>query len=122
MCYTYFSEVIDMNIPIEELTKFQGNYEWYKKYGDGYRIVYFYPDNTYKVGTFCKNLEGFMMDFVEVEPIEDESDIPTFISIDDLLNRYLLDIKDASAVAIYKTDGSCISKKDRINKDFKKRV
>ena len=47
-----------MNIPIEELTKFQGNYEWYKKYGDGYRIVYFYPDNTYKVGTFCKNLEG----------------------------------------------------------------
>ena len=63
-----------------------------------------------------------MIDFVEVVPIEDESDIPTFISIDDLLNRYLLDVKDAGAVAIYKTDGSCISKKDRINKDFKKRV
>ena len=121
MCYTYFSEVIDMNIPIEELTKFQGNYEWYKKYGDGYRIVYFYPDNTYKVGTFCKNLEGFMMDFVEVEPIEDESDIPDFISIDDLLSRYLSDVKDACAVAIYKTDGTCVRKKNKDN-SIKKRV
>ena len=110
-----FSGVINMNISTEELTKFQGNYEWYKKHGDGYRIVYFYPDNTYKVGTFCKNIEGFMMDFVEVEPIEDESDIPDFVSIDDLLNRYLLDIQDACAVAIYKTDGTCISKKNRNN-------
>ena len=27
-----------MNIPIEELTKFQGEYEWYEKHGDGYSI------------------------------------------------------------------------------------
>lgn len=104
-----------MNIPIDKLIKFQDNYDWYKKHGEGYRIVYFYSDNTYKIGTFCKNIEGFMMDFVEVEPIEDENDIPVFISIDDLLSRYLLDVQDACAVAIYKTDGTCICKKDRKN-------
>lgn len=27
-----------MNIPIEELTKFQGEYELYEKHGDGYSI------------------------------------------------------------------------------------
>lgn len=57
-----------------------------------------------------------MLDFVEIEPIEDESDIPTFISIDDLLNRYLLDVKDTITVAIYKTDGTCIQKKERKNR------
>ena len=104
-----------INILIDDLkykSKFGINYGQYQ---DGYRIVYFYPDNTYEVGTFCGNIEGFMMDFVDVEPIEDESDIPSFISIDDLLNRYLLNIKDVSAVAIYKTDGTCICKKDRKN-------
>lgn len=104
-----------INVLVEDLkykSPFGSNYGQYQ---DGYRIVYFYSDNTYKVGTFCGNIEGFMMDFVEVEPIEDESDIPVFISIDDLLSRYLLDVKDACAVAIYKTDGTCISKKDRNN-------
>lgn len=107
------------NILIDDLkykNKFGINYGQYQ---DGYRIVYFYPDNTYEVGTFCGNIEGFMMDFVEVEPIEDESDIPDFISIDDLLGRYLSDVQTASAVAIYKTDGTCISKKDR-NDSIKK--
>ena len=108
-----FRRVIDMNIPIEELTKFQGGYEWYEKHGDGYRIVYFYPDNTYSVGTFCGNIEGFMMDFVEIEPIMDEDDIPEFISNDDLLDRYLSELNDISAVAIYKTDGTCLQKKER---------
>ena len=87
----------------------------YGRYQDGYRVVYFYQDNTYKVGTFSGTIEGFMMDFVEKEPIEDENDIPDFISIDDLLNRYLFDVKDAIAVAIYKTDGTCIQKKEREN-------
>lgn len=109
-----------MNIPIDKLIKSQDNYDWYKKHGEGYRIVYFYSDDTYKIGTFCKNIEEFMMDFVEVEPIEDENDIPVFISIDDLLSRYLLDVKDACAVAIYKTDGTCICKKDR--KNFTKNI
>lgn len=104
-----------INILIDDLkykSKFGNNYGQYQ---DGYRIVYFYSDNTYKVGTFCGNIEGFMMDFVEVEPIEDESDIPTFISIDDLLNRYLLHVEDTKAVAIYKTDGTCIKKIEREN-------
>jgi len=87
----------------------------YGKYQEGYRIVYFYSDNTYRVGTFSGNIEGFMMDFVEMEPIESDSDIPAFISVDDILSRYLLDIKKAIAVAIYKTDGTLISKKERNN-------
>lgn len=103
------------NILIDDL-KYKNDFGInYGKYQEGFRIVYFFPDNTYKVGTFCGNIEGFMMDFVEVEPIEDESDIPKFISIDDTLNRYLSSIKDACAVAIYKTDGTCISKKERKN-------
>lgn len=44
-----------MNIPIEELTIFQGGYEWYEKHGDGYRIVYFYPNNTYYNRCLFKN-------------------------------------------------------------------
>ncbi len=90
--------------------KFGSNYNQYQ---DGYRIVYFYSDNTYKVGTFCESIEGFMMDFAEIEPIEDERDIPPFISIDNLLNRYLSEVKDIIAVAIYKTDGTCIQIKER---------
>ncbi len=83
------------------------------QYQDGYRIVYFYSDNTYSVGTFSGNIEGFMMDFVEIEPIIDEDVIPKFISVDDLLNRYLNEITDIVAVALYKTDGTCIQKKYR---------
>ena len=102
-----------INILVEDL-KFKSEFGInFGQYQDGYRIVFFYSDDTYRVGTFCGYIEGFMMDFVEVEPIEDESDIPPFISIDDLLNRYLLNDKDACAVALYKTDGTCIQKKVR---------
>ena len=100
-----------MNIPKEELTKFQGGYEWYEKHGDGYRIVYFYSNDTYYIGAFSKTIEGFMMNFCDVYSIEDESDIPEFISNDDLLDRYLSKLNDVSAVAIYKTDGTCLQKK-----------
>lgn len=84
------------------------------EYTDGYRIVYFYND-YYKIGEYCKTIEGFMIGFAECDPIIDEDDIPKFVSIDDLLGRYLSDIQDANAVAIYKTDGTCISKKYRNN-------
>ena len=84
----------------------------YDQYQEGYRIVYFYPNSTYHVGTFSGSIEGFMMDFVEVEPIKDGDDIPQFISIEDLLNRYLSDVKEISAVAIYKTDGTLIERLD----------
>lgn len=89
------------------------------KYQDGYRIVCFYPDNTYSVGTFSGSIEGFMMDFVDVELVEDEDDIPEFISVEDLLNRYLNEASGITAVAIYKTDGTCIQKKERTKNNIK---
>ena len=95
-------DLLIVNILIDDL-KYKSNFgDKWGQYWDGYRIVYFYPDNTYEVGIFSGSIEGFMMDFAEVEPIWDESNIPNFVSIDDLLNRYLLDFADVSAVAIYK--------------------
>lgn len=82
-------------------------------YEDGYRIVYFYDDNNYEIGEYCKTVEGFMIGFAECDPIIDESDIPEFISVEDLLNRYLNEIDDIVAVALYKTDGTCLQKKTR---------
>ena len=66
-----------------------------KKYENGYRIVYFHNDH-YFIGEFCKTIEGFMIGFTKCNPIIDDSDIPPFISIDDLLNRYLNEVEDAS--------------------------
>ena len=83
-----------------------------EKYNFGYRIVFFY-NNSYSIGEYCKTIDGFMIGFVEYDPIIDENDIPQFISIDDLLNRYLIDMKDITGVAIYSIDGSLIKKLDR---------
>lgn len=47
----------------------------YYKYQDGYRIVYFYPDDTYKVGEYCNSVKGFMIGFVEYDSIIDNDDI-----------------------------------------------
>lgn len=101
------------NVSVEDL-KYKSEFGInHGQYQEGYRIVYFNQDNTYDVGTFSGNIEGFMMDFVEVEPIEEESDIPPFVSIEDLLNRYLSDIEGIISVAIYKVNGTLIAKKDR---------
>ena len=78
-------------------------------YENGYRINYFCDDN-YNVGEYCKTIEGFMIGFAECNPIIDEDDIPKFISTNDLLNRYLKEIKDFDAVAIYDVNGICIDK------------
>lgn len=102
-----------MNIPIEELRKFQNSYDWYNSVGEGYRIVYFYPDEHYYVGAFSKTIDGFMFNFADEYPIEDDSDIPEFISNDDLLGRYLNDLPEIDKVAIYKTDGTCVAIKER---------
>ena len=51
-----------------------------------------------------------MIGFAECNPIIDEDDIPKFISTNDLLNRYLKEIKDVDAVAIYDVNGICIDK------------
>lgn len=101
-----------MKINLTELKK--------NKYGidyeEGYRIVYFYDDN-YKIGEYCKSIEGFMIGFAECDPIIDTDDIPEFVSTADLLNRYLKEMNEVDAVAIYNVNGECI---DKINRELKK--
>lgn len=104
-----------MNISKKELIKFEGNNNWIKNAGEGYRIVYFYEDGHYYIGAYSKSIEGFMINFSITDPIEDESDIPEFVSNDDLLDRYLKRLPNITAVAIYKTDGTCIQTKERNN-------
>mgnify|MGYP005764423227 CR=1 FL=1 len=110
-----------MNIDIKDLKTINGTNNWYKEHGEGYRIVYLY-ENNYKVGAYAKNIQDFMIDFSISNPIESESDIPEFISIEDLLNRYLADLKEITGVALYKTDGTLIMKKMQkdITNDIKK--
>lgn len=113
---------MEKNINKVELRKFDGNYDWYNEYGDGYRIVYFYQDNSYKIGSIAKEIKYFMMDFSNRNPIDDENDIPKFISIDNLLDCYLNDLQEISEVAIYKTDGELIKSKKRVPLDIKLQV
>ncbi len=100
-----------MNISPIELKKNKGG----KDYEEGYRIVYFYNDK-YSIGEYCQTIEGFMVGFAETNPIFDDDDIPKFISIDDLLNRYLNDLKEITSVALYNVNGECIASKDREKK------
>ena len=86
---------------------------------EGYRLVYFYTDGTYKIGTYAKKIEDFMFDFCESYPIMDEEDIPKFESIDDILQRCLINIKDIKEVAIYDVHGDLIAKKERIKNNIK---
>ena len=101
-----------MNVNLKDLKKnnFGTDYE------NGYRIVYFY-DNNYKVGEYCKSIEGFMIGFAECDPIIDDNDIPKFISTTDLLERYLKEMNDVISVAIYNINGECI---DKITREAKK--
>ena len=85
-----------------------------KQYDNGYRIVYIYNDK-YVIGEYCKTIEGFIIGFADPNPILSKEDIPKFVSINDLLNRHLKDIKDVNGVAIYDVDGKCIAKKIRNN-------
>lgn len=86
-----------------------------EEYSEGYRIVYFY-NNNYSIGEYCKTIEGFMIGFAECDPIMDDADIPEFISIDEMLNRYLKEVPNAEGIGIYKTNGLLIAKKDRAKK------
>lgn len=103
-----------MNIKREELKTNKPGVE----YPDGYRIVYFYDDH-YSIGEYCKTIEGFMIGHAECDPIIDESDIPEFVSNDDLLNRCLQNLPDVLSAAIYKTDGTCIATKKRNIKNIR---
>lgn len=97
-----------MIINYDELKKFDEK----TTYNEGYRIVYF-DDNNYYLGPYCKSIEGFMIGFADCDPILFEDDIPQFISVDDLLARFLDQIKDIFKVALYNVDGSCIAIKER---------
>ncbi len=82
---------------------------------EGYRLVYFYHDGTYQIGTYAKKIEDFMLDFCESYPIIDNEDIPKFKSIEDIFKRCLLNMKDINEVAIYDVSGNLIAKKARNN-------
>lgn len=94
-------------LPIELKTNSSG-----EEYLEGYRVVYFY-DNNYSIGEYCKTIEGFMTGFANCDPIIDDDDIPKFISVDDLLNRYLDDMNNITGVALYNINGDCIATKER---------
>ena len=101
-----------MNVDLKDLRQNSSGVD----YENGYRIVYFY-DNSYKVGEYCKSIDGFMIGFADCDPIMDDDDIPKFISTNDLLNRYLKEIDDIVGVAIYDVNGMCI---DKIYRECKK--
>ena len=56
-----------------------------------------------------------MIGFADCNPIIDEDDIPSFTSVDDILNRSLNLYDDVIRVSIYKTDGTLIATKERKN-------
>lgn len=92
-----------MDLSIEELKKATDG----SNYETGYRIVYTYNDH-YSIGEYCKTIEGFMIGFAESSPIIDDDDIPEFISVEDLLNRYLDEMNDITGVSLYQIDGTCV--------------
>ncbi len=96
-------------INIEELKYNKKNEE----YESGYRIVYFYPDGKYIIGEYSKTIEGFMTGFSLCDPVLSDDDIPPFISNEDLLNRCLKSVKNATSCALFKTDGTLIQKLDK---------
>lgn len=100
-----------MKISCEQLIDAGNN----QKYDAGYRIVYFEDNDKYSIGAYSKTVEGFMIGFAECDPIITEDDIPPFVSTDDILNRCLELYDDITEVAIYKTDGTCVSKKSKEN-------
>lgn len=103
-----------MNLSIEELRKAPDG----SNYEIGYRIVYVYNDHYY-IGEYCKTIEGFMIGFAESNPIMDDDDIPEFVSIEDLLNRYLDEMSDIIGVSLYQVDGTCIQTKFREKNNIK---
>lgn len=78
------------------------------KYDEGYRLVYFFDDENYSIGAYCKTIEGFMIGLAESDPIIDEDDIPEFVSNKDLLCRCLKLVPNAKKIALYNVNGNLI--------------
>lgn len=102
-----------MRVSKEELHLIGSDENWIKEHGEGYRIVYFYPDGKYSVGAYCSTIEEFMIGFCDSYPIMDDGEIPEFVSNEDLLERYLNSMKNISSVAIYQTDGTLVQEMNR---------
>lgn len=109
-----FKKITDLKANNTEVYKEELIYDYGKVYYEkGYRIVYFYNNNEYKLGMYSSTLEGFMSDLVEVEPIFSESDIPKFKSVNDILERYLkLNNDNITGIALYNLDGNIIEYKE----------
>ena len=82
-----------------------------RKINCGYRIVFFYEE-FYQVGAYAREIAYFMEDMPEFN-VELSTEIPEFISNENLLDRYLTDKPDLVGVAIYNIDGTIIQKKKR---------
>ena len=80
---------------------------------DGYRLVYYYKDGSYKIGDYSPSLELYMEDFAPYEPIDELCEIPEFVSVDDLLERYLKAYNFMDGIALYKVDGTLLGEKYR---------
>ena len=75
--------------------------------------MYYYPDGHYYVGAISKSIEGFMVNFCDTYPLLSEDEIPKFISTTDLLDRYLNKLSNINSVALYKTNGELVERRDR---------
>ncbi len=101
------SKVDDREVYVDELI-YDYNFVEAK---DGYRIVYYYKDGSYKLGMYSPTLELFMEDFAPYEPIDELCEIPAFVSIDDLLDRYLKVLPSIDGIGLYKVDGTLLDEK-----------
>lgn len=110
---------MNKNISKEDLKKIDDHHNELK---DGYRIVYFYQNGRYDIGSYATEIKDFMYDFIKVSPIEDESDIPPFVSINNLLDEYLNNLPEIEGVAIYKITGEFIKSKKRITLNLELQV
>lgn len=81
-------------------------------YDEGYRLVYYFDDENYSIGAYCKAIEGFMIGLAKSDPIIDENDIPEFVSNNDLLSRCLKFVPNAKKIALYNVNGTLIERLD----------
>ena len=72
-------------------------------YDEGYRLVYL-KDNYYYLGSYSKEIEGFMYELIGNDPFTEPD---KFISTKDLMKK-LLKLNNDDEVFIYKVDGTLV--------------
>lgn len=63
---------------------------------------------------YSPTLKLFIEDFAPYEPIDELCEIPVFVSIDDLLDRYLKMLPSIDGIGLYRVDGTLLSEKYRL--------